>query len=255
MVTVNALNVDDLGFFCVKNKQHPGYIAKRAWLQQRFEEGLQIRLIHSRDGKQAGFLEYIPGEYTWRVVDAPGYLVIHCIWAKSKQFPKQGVATSLISDCVADAEQRGKAGVAVVTSDGPWMAGKEVFIRNGFEQVDETPPHYQLMARKLAPGARPVFPKNWEARLAKERKLRLLYTNQCPYIGKVVEELPQVAERHGIRLHHEQLNDPAESRKRMPSPYGVFSLMYDGRLLADHPISATRFRNILRKDLELEAVE
>jgi len=34
-------------------------------------------------------------------------------------------------------------------------------------------------------------------------------------------------------------------------PYGMINLVYKGQLLADHPISATRFRNILQKDLGL----
>ena len=32
-----------------------------------------------------------------------------------------------------------------------------------------------------------------------------------------------------------------------PTPYAVFALIYDGRLLADHQISRTRFRNIMDK--------
>jgi hypothetical protein len=37
VITVDSGNVEELGFFCVKNKKHPGYIAKLSWLQQRFE--------------------------------------------------------------------------------------------------------------------------------------------------------------------------------------------------------------------------
>jgi hypothetical protein len=33
-----------------------------------------------------------------------------------------------------------------------------------------------------------------------------------------------------------------------PTPYGVFALIYQGRLLADHQISAARFRNIMNKE-------
>jgi hypothetical protein len=58
IITVDSGNVEELGFFCVKNKKHPGYIAKLSWLQQRFEEGMRIKLILTIDGKQAGFLEY-----------------------------------------------------------------------------------------------------------------------------------------------------------------------------------------------------
>ena len=77
IVNVDAGNVEEQGMFCVKNKKHPGYVAKLQWLRQRLEEGLRIKLIETHDNKKAGFLEYIPGEYTWRVVNAPGYLVIH----------------------------------------------------------------------------------------------------------------------------------------------------------------------------------
>ena len=32
-----------------------------------------------------------------------------------------------------------------------------------------------------------------------------------------------------------------------PTPYAVFAVIYDGRLLADHQISRARFRNIMNK--------
>jgi len=32
-----------------------------------------------------------------------------------------------------------------------------------------------------------------------------------------------------------------------PTPYAIFALIYNGRLLADHQISRTRFRNIMSK--------
>ena len=35
-----------------------------------------------------------------------------------------------------------------------------------------------------------------------------------------------------------------------PNPYGIFSVIWNGELVADHPISATRFRNIMNKALK-----
>jgi len=249
IITVDSSNIEELGFFCVKNKKHPGYVAKRSWLQQCFEEDMRIKLVLTKDGKQAGFLEYIPGEYTWRVVNAPHYLVIHCIWVASNKFPYKGIASALLKDSVEDAESSGKDGVAVVTSDDSWMASKEVFIKNGFEQVDEAKPHFQLLAKRLRNGPLPVFPQNWDERLKQYRGLQLIYTKQCPYIGKAIMELPPVAKEHGIQLKLVEMNNAAEAREIMPSPYGMISLVYNGRLLADHPISATRFKNILEKEL------
>jgi L-amino acid N-acyltransferase YncA len=253
IITVDSGNVEEFGFFCVRNKKHPGYISKLAWLQQRFEKGMRIKLIQTNDNKQAGFLEYIPGEYTWRVIDAPDYVVIHCIWVNSNKFPYKGMASALLTDCIKDAESSGKEGVAVVTSDGPWMAGKKVFIKNGFEQVDESKPHFQLLIKRIGRGPVPAFPKNWDERLKQFRGLQLIYTDQCPYIGKAVQELPPVAEKHGIHLNLNQLNDAAEAREKMVSAYGMINLVYNGQLLADHPISATRFKNILQNELKLES--
>ncbi|MBN1270796.1 MAG: YoaP domain-containing protein [Candidatus Aminicenantes bacterium] len=252
IVTVDAGNVDELGFFCVKNKKHPGYIAKRKWLERRFEEGMRINLIQTNDGQTAGFLETIPGEYTWRVVEAPGWLVIQCIWVASKKFPDKGMAPALIENCLKNAASGGKKGVAVVTSNGPWMAGKAFFLKNGFEQADEAGPYYQLLIKRTGKGKAPAFPKNWDERLGRDRSLRLIYTHQCPYIGKAVEELPPVADGFGADLNLIKLESAAEARERMPSPYGTLALIYNGRLLADHPISATRFKNILQRDLKLD---
>jgi ribosomal protein S18 acetylase RimI-like enzyme len=252
IISVDAQNVEDYGFFCVRNTKHPGYRTKLSWLQKRFHEGLTIKLILTRDGEQAGFLEYIPGEYTWRTIEAAGYLVIHCIWVKSGKFSFSGMASALLRNCLKDAQSGGKDGVAVVTSDGPWMAGKGVFMKNGFEQVDEAPPYYQLLIKPNGKEPLPTFPRNWEARLSQGSGLQLLYINQCPYIGKAVNELPPVAEKYGMKLHLVELKNSDEARQRMPSPYGVFSLVYDGRLLVDHPISTTRFKNILEKELKLK---
>jgi L-amino acid N-acyltransferase YncA len=254
VVSVNTENVEELGFFCVKNKKHVGYITKSSWLQQRLHEGLRLKLLITKDGKQAGFVEYIPGEYTWRVVHAPDYLVVHCIWVNSKRFPYKGMASALLQDCIQDAEACGKAGVAVVTSDGPWMAKKAIFIKNGFEQIDQSPPHFQLLVKRTGTGPLPAFPQNWAERLRQFQDLQLIYTNQCPYIGKAAAELPPVAERHGIQLQLLELNDPAQARECIPSPYGVISLVHQGRLLTDHSISATRFKNILQKELKLHPI-
>jgi len=251
ITTVDHSNVDDLGFFCVKNKKHPGHVAKRRWLEKRFDEGLRIKLIQTKNGEQAGFLEYVPWESTWRAVEAPNHLVIHCLWVKSKRFPYPGMTRAILAECFDDAQSSGMEGVVVVASEGPWMAGQGVFLKHGFELVDEAPPCFQLLVRRVGRGSPPRFPTNWQERLERIPDLQLLYADQCPYIGKAVLELPPVAAEHGVRLKLVELQDPAEARQRMPSPYGVVSLVHAGRLLADHPISATRFRNILQRELHL----
>ena len=80
IVTVDATNVDEYGFFCYKSKpKSAGYRQKLGWLRERFAEGMRIQILY--EGKRSvGFVEYMPGEAAWRAVDAAGYMLIHCIW-------------------------------------------------------------------------------------------------------------------------------------------------------------------------------
>jgi hypothetical protein len=52
---------------------------------------------------------------------------------------------------------------------------------------------------------------------------------------------------NGITLTVKKLATPKEAQKA-PSGFGTFSLIKDGKLLADHYISRTRFENILKQN-------
>jgi N-acetylglutamate synthase-like GNAT family acetyltransferase len=257
IISIDPHNLEQFGFFCIKNKKHPGYAAKLDWLKKRFTEGLRLKLVVTDDGKTAGFLEYIPGELTWRVVNASEHMVIHCLWVASNKFPYRGMAKALLDHCLDDATRSHLSGVTVVTSEGPWMAGKAVYEKYGFKKVDQAEPHFGLLFR---PGQKtvvkhkhavPSFPSDWVERRKRLRGLQLLYSDQCPFITKAVNELPPVAQQHGIHLRLKHFRTPARARQQMPSPYGTVCLTHRGKILADHPVSATRFRNILQKELNL----
>jgi hypothetical protein len=64
-------------------------------------------------------LEYIPGKYSHRPVDAEGYMFIHCIFVGFKnEYKGKGYASSLIDECIKDAKKAKMQGVAVVTRKG-----------------------------------------------------------------------------------------------------------------------------------------
>lgn len=123
IIDVTAANVAETGFFCkMSQKKSEGYRRKLAWLEARFSEGLKIKLLDlSQAGR--GFIEYIPGEYAWRAVEAEGYLFIHCLWVVGQSKGK-GYAGLLLKECLADAKRLGFKGVAVLASDGNWLTGK-----------------------------------------------------------------------------------------------------------------------------------
>ncbi len=236
IITVDASNVDRLGFFCYMSKpKAPGYRQKREWLAARFAEGLQIKMLHETGGRTVGFIETIPGEYAWRAVSKmAGYLVIHCLWVVG-QGKGKGHGTRLLQASLEEARGQGKHGVAMVASDAVWLAGRQIFLRNGFEQVDAAPPSFRLLVHRFTDAPAPVFPQDWDARQARfGTGLTVIRTAECPYIENATAEVLQIAAERGIPARAVALTSAQEVQAASPSPYGTFGIVRDGRLFSYH---------------------
>ena len=245
VVDLDQDNVAEHGLACIVNPEHEGYQPKLGWFKQRLREGLKLKVL--KDGKvNVGFIEYIPGEFAWRPVTADGYMFVHCLWVYAYRYLKQGYGSLLLQECLDDAMKKGMSGVAAVTSDGPWMVGKKLFVKNGFEVVAAAG-RFELLMRQLTKSAPPEF-NDWERELGVYEGWNLVYAKQCPMIVKSIDVLNETAEEMGVALNIRELKAAREAQNA-PSGYGVFGLIRDGRLLADHYISKARFLNILRKEL------
>ncbi|MBT8477963.1 MAG: hypothetical protein KJO06_03530, partial [Gemmatimonadetes bacterium] len=97
----------DCGIGCLTGKSHPGYRTKVEWLEERFAEGLRFLLYRDAQGKPLAFLEYVPGEYAWRPVDAPGWLFAHCLWVYTRGQKVGGLGTRLVKAFVGEAREAG----------------------------------------------------------------------------------------------------------------------------------------------------
>ncbi|MCW4025049.1 MAG: YoaP domain-containing protein [Candidatus Bathyarchaeota archaeon] len=249
IVTLTPQNYRELGCPCFLNPKQAGHLLKLEWLKERFAEGFTVKhLFLEGQKKPNGFIEYTNGENAWRAVDAAGYLFIHCIWMNPNNVKEKGYGSLLVNDCVADAERQEKLGVAVVTSDGPHMAGKELFLKNGFEVVAQDD-RFELLVKQLQKGNLPKF-RDWHKQLAQFSGLNIVYSRQCPWVARSIEELTCIAKEKGLELKVTELKTPQEAQNA-PSIYATFTLIYDGKIYVDHYVSSTRFQNILKKELKL----
>jgi GNAT superfamily N-acetyltransferase len=244
--------IANYGICGYKDPKNPGYQRKLEWLGGRFKEGMRIKVLHSEDDGTVGSIEYLPGEFAWRGVHAPGYMVIHCLFILKKAYKGKGYGTQLIEACEEDAREEKMRGVAVVASKSTWMAKKEIFLKNGYELTEEAPPHFQLLVKRFnADAPLPTFSGDWAEKLARYAEgLTIIHSHQCPYVAKSMDEIPPVArDEFGVEPTIVELPD-CRSAQDSPNPYGVFSIIWNGELVADHPISKTRFRNIMNKVLK-----
>ncbi len=248
IVNINEENISEYPPSCFLNPKNEGYLTKVDWLKERFSEGMKIKLLYLGDEKKsAGFIEYVPGEFAWRAVNASGYMFIHCIYINGNKNKEKGLGTLLIDECFKDAEKAGMAGIAVITSEGTFMAGKSLFLKNGFEQVGESKPSFSLLVRKTSDLPDPSF-RNTEDILKEYSGLNIVYSDQCPWVSRSIPELKETAEEHGLAIKTRRISCP-EDAQNAPSVYSTFNLVYDGKLLSDHYISKRRFENILKKEV------
>jgi L-amino acid N-acyltransferase YncA len=246
----NPENILEFGVCGYKSPKRPGFPEKTAWLKKRFREGLRLKYLHSpADGVQ-GMIEYLPGELCWRPVDAAGYTFIHCLFSGFRRAYKgRGYGSKLLSACLTEAKGRKVHGVCTVTRRGSFMAGREIFQRHGFEKVDDAPSDFELMVKKFRKRApNPRFRPDREKELRRFRKgLAILRADQCPYTVKNVEEICRTArEEFGLRPRVVHLKT-CEDAQRNPCAFGTFGIVLRGEIIAEHPISNTRFKNIMDK--------
>ncbi len=249
IIDINKNNISEYPPRCFLKPDNEGYKIKVDWLKQRFSEGMKIKQLYVENEKKAvSFIEYIPGEYAWRAVDAKDYMFIHCMWTSANKYKNKGYASLLIDECINDAEKQGMTGVSVVTSEGPFMTGKDLFEKNGFQSVASEKPSFELMVKTLKNGSKPKF-MDWENQLSKYDGLNIIYSNQCPWVARFINELDEIVKKKDLELKVTELKN-AKDAQNAPSIYASFNLVYDGKLLADHYISKTRFLNIINKVIQ-----
>lgn len=250
IIDVTSANVAEQGIYCIKNPKLPGYQAKVEWFKQKINTGLRIKIAVDKNNKQIGFIEYIPSEIAWRPIHAKNYFFIQCIALFSKEAKEQGVGSCLIEQCILDAKNNNLSGVCAMSSYGPWMANKSLFEKNNFTCVDIID-RYELMLLSFdAKHKQPTF-YNWTKDQSSYSGWHLLYSDQCPWHEKAISEIIQTAASHHIKLNVKKLSTPKEAQNA-PSGFGTFSLLKDGKLLADHYISKTRFENIVKQESNLK---
>lgn len=250
-IEVDADSFAELPCCGIKAANHPGRQEKCCWLCANKKFGLRARTLVAPGGRPAGYIEYLPGEYAWRGVKAKGYMFIHCIWIYSKQYQRKGWGRMLLEACLQDARVARMNGVAAMAREGPWLADRRLFLANGFEAVDSAPPDFLLLARKFkAEAPNPAFKTGWAQRVARYNcGLTIIRSSQCPHIAKFASDIAQCAvKEYGIAPNVVDLKSWRDAQKA-PTPYAVFALIYNGRVLADHQISRTRFRNIMKLEL------
>ncbi|OBZ19178.1 acetyltransferase [Bacillus sp. FJAT-27264] len=240
IITLNSNNIEQQHICCAisDKKCAEGVRLKKEWLQERFQEGLRFKKL---DVRQKVFIEYVPAEYAWCPVEAPGYLFINCLWVAGS-FKGKGHGTQLLAECLEEAQ--GANGIVAVTgrTKKPYLSDKSYFLHNGFQVCDQAPPYFELVVLKFNETApTPKFKATVQSqKVGFSEGLQLLYTAQCPYTSYYVGELETSAQEHGIPLQVRRIMSTEEAQNA-PTPYTSYSLFYKGNFITHEIMTRNKF--------------
>jgi hypothetical protein len=246
IIDLSPENIADYGVCGYKDAdKHLELRRKIEWFGSYYPRGLRIKALLSEKGGYQGMIEYIPGEYAHRPVSAAGYMFIHCLFVGFKnEYKGKGYASTLIDACTEESNNKGCLGVAVVCRNGSFMARKDIFLKKGFVMVGQTKPDFELLVLKFneeAPNPQFILsdPKKYSTGLT------IMRSAQCPYSVKNVNTIISTANNMKLSPNLVEMEDH-ESLQQSPCAFGTFCIIHNGKIVSYHPISNTRFENIMK---------
>ncbi len=231
IIEINPVNIAEEHICCAftDKKSVLGYEAKKRWLTEQYENGYRFQRLDAR-GKI--FIEYVPAEYAWLPIEAPGYMAINCFWVSGK-FKKKGNGKRLLQTCINDAE--GMNGLVAVAGEKkrPFMSDPKFYLKQGFEIVDSAPPYFKLYCRKFKPDApTPKFKENAKSgHIPGSKGIVAYYSDTCPFAEHWTNEvLRDYAQEKGIPITINKI-ESQEQAHNLPIPWIINSVFYDGQLV------------------------
>jgi ribosomal protein S18 acetylase RimI-like enzyme len=247
IIAVDKNNIAEEHICCVISEQKGECCvsSKKAWLQQRFEDGLVFKKLNVR-GKV--FIEYIPAENAWCPIIAKGYMFINCFWV-SGQFKGQGIANELLNECIRDAKSQGKAGIVVLSSQikKPFLSDPKYLKYKGFMVCDTASPYFELLYLPFIDDAeKPRFKESAKHGKINEKGIVLYYSNQCPHTEKYTPLIAEIAKEKGCDFKLIKY-ETTEEAQNASSPFTTYSLFYDGQIVTNEVLSEKKFIKFLEE--------
>ena len=239
-ISVTKDNLEKEHICCaISNNKDRQVASKKAWLLERFQEGL-VFLKSVERGKC--FIEYIPAKYAWNPLIAEGYMYIDCLWV-SGALKGHGYSNDLLGACLQDSREKGKKGLCILSAakKKPFLADPKYLKYKGFSVCDEADNGVQLWYLPFAGDAQPPqFKECARHPHVEEAGYVLYYTSQCPFNAKYVPLVEAAAQARGIPFRAIHL-ESREAAQNAPTPITTYALFRDGQYLTNEQMNEARF--------------
>ncbi len=229
----------------ISNNNDVQVASKKAWLAERFDEGLTF--IKSTERGKC-FIEYIPAENAWAPIEAGGYFFIDCLWV-SGSFKGHGYSNDLLNMCIDDCKAQGRKGLCILSTakKKPFLADPKYLRYKGFKVADEADNGVQLWYLPFSDGAdEPRFRECAKHPHIDEPGYVLYYTSQCPFNAKYVPILEQTAAENGVNFKAIHITT-REAAQSAPTPITTYALFCDGKYVSNEQMNDKKFLKLIGK--------
>ena len=213
--------------------------SKKAWLEERFKDGLVFK---KGDVRGKVFIEYIPAENAWCPIYADGYMFINCFWVAGK-YKGQGIGSQLLDECIKDSKEKGKKGLAVLSSNKKkaFLSDGSYLKKKGFLVADSADPYYELLYLPFEENeTMPKFKEIVKTYNINDSGFVLYYSHQCPFTSKYVSIIKNYAKENGIELQTIRYKNKEDAQNSI-SPFTTYSLYYDGKFVTHEILNEKNF--------------
>lgn len=219
--------------------------AKKSWLKDRLAEGL---VFLKGDIRGKCFIEYIPAEYAWVPIHAAGYMHVDCFWV-SGSCKGKGCANDLLDSCIADAKEKGKSGLTVISSlkKMPYLSDPKYLAYKGFRLADTASPYFSLLYLPFSEDAAvPGFKECAKTPRTELPGFVLYYTSGCPFTAKYVPLIGRMAASEGIPFTAVHIKTREEAQDA-PAAWTNYALFFNGEYVTHEILSEKKFLSICGK--------
>ena len=239
-IKVTKENLEEEHICCaISNNRDIQVSSKKAWLSDRFDEGL-VFLKSVERGKC--FIEYIPAENAWNPINADGYMYIDCLWV-SGSFKGHGYSNDLLSACIEDSKEKGKKGLCILSAERkkPFLADPKYLTHKGFLVCDNADNGIQLWYLPFKSDAeRPQFKECAKHPHIDQSGYVIFFTSQCPFNAKYVPIVEKTAKEHCIEFEAIHIENK-EDAQNAPTPITTYALFYNGEYLTNEQMNEAKF--------------
>ena len=244
-IRVTKENLESEHICCaISNNKDVQVSSKKAWLADRFDDGL-VFLKSVERGKC--FIEYLPAENAWNPIDAEGYTYIDCLWV-SGSFKGHGYSSDLLGACIEDSRSKGRKGLCILSSEKkkPFLADPKYLKYKGFSVCDEADNGIQLWYFPFCANEKaPKFKECAKHPHTDFDGYVLYYTSQCPFNAKYVPIVERTASENGIPFKAVHIESKEEAQSA-PTPITTYALFFNGKYLTNEQMNDTKFLKLVR---------